>query len=137
MYALLMLVLIAGAFYGGLLASDKIKKGASNPGTAVDSLQLGREAFDRGDYKAAATEFEAVSKRDPSSAAALYWLGRALSEERDYAGAARSFDEAIARQPALYDAYIQQAGAYELLGEKQKAAAALTRYAEERRKNER
>jgi serine/threonine protein phosphatase PrpC len=136
MWALLMLVLIAGAFYGGLLASDKIKKGASSPGAGVDSLQLGREAFDRGDYKAAATEFEAFSKRDPASAAALYWLGRALAEERDYAGAARSFDEAIARQPALYDAYIQQAGAYELLGEKQKAAAALTRYAEERRKNE-
>ena len=37
----------------------------------------------------------------------------------------------------MYDAYLQQAGAYESLGEKQKAAAALTRYAEERRKNER
>lgn len=137
MYTLLILVLIAGAFYGGLLAADKIKKSASNPSTSVDSMQLGREAFDRGDYKAAATEFEAVSKREPANAAALYWLGRALSEQQDYAGAARSFDEAITRQPALYDAYIQQAGAYELLGEKQKAAAALSRYAEERRKTER
>ena len=136
MYALLVLVLIAGAFYGGLRASDYIKKKASNPGTVVDSIQLGREAFDRGDYRAAATEFEALSRREPTSAAPLYWLGRALSEQGDYAGAARSFDEAIARQPALYDAYVQQAGAYELLGEKQKAAAALTRYAEERRKNE-
>src|SRR6185369_5880171 len=87
-------------------------------------------------YKAAATEFEAVSKREPANAAASYWLGRALSEQHDYAGAAKSFDEAIARQPSLYDAYIQQAGAYELLGEKQKAAMALTRYADERRKNE-
>ena len=137
MYALLILVLIAGAFYGGLRASDYIKKGASNPSSVVDSLQLGREALDRGDYKAAATEFEALSKREPANAAAMYWLGRALSEQRDYAGAARSFDEAIARQPAMYDAYIQQAGAYELLGEKQKAAASLTRFAEERRKNER
>jgi len=137
MYALLVLVLIAGAFYGGLRASDYIKKKASNPGTGVDSIQLGREAFDRGDYRAAATEFEALSRREPTSAAPLYWLGRALSEQGDYAGAARSFDEAIARQPALYDAYVQQAGAYELLGEKQKAAAALSRYAEERRKNER
>ena len=139
MYALLVLVLIAGAFYGGLRASDYIKKRASNQiaNTGVDSLQSGREAFDRGDYKTAATEFEALSKREPANAAALYWLGRALSEQRDYAGAARSFDEAIARQPAMYDAYIQQAGAYESLGEKQKAAAALTRYAEERRKSER
>lgn len=136
MYALLILVLMAGAFYGGLVAADKFMKSASNPSTSVDSIQLGREAFDRGDYKAAATEFEAISKREPANAAASYWLGRALSEQRDYAGAAKSFDEAIARQPSLYDAYIQQAGAYELLGEKQKAAAALTRYAEERRKNE-
>lgn len=136
MYTLLILVLIAGAFYGGLLAADKIKKGASNPGANVDSMQPGRAAFDRGDYKAAATEFEAVSKHEPANGAASYWLGRALSEQHDYAGAAKSFDEAIARQPLLYDAYIQQAGAYELLGEKQKAAAALTRYAEERRKNE-
>ncbi|SRR6266404_2213724 len=136
MYALLILVLIAGAFYGGLLASDRIKNGGSNPGTSVDSMQLGRGAFDRGDYKAAAAEFETVSKREPN-AAASYWLGRALSEQHDYSGAVKSFDEAIARQPDLYDAYIQQAGAYELLGEKQKAAVALTRYAEERRKNER
>jgi serine/threonine protein phosphatase PrpC len=139
MYTLLVLVLIAGAFYGGLRASDYLKNRASNQSTSAgaDSLQPGREAYDRGDYKTAATEFEALSKREPANAAALYWLGRALSEQRDYAGAARSFDEAIARQPALYDAYIQQAGAYESLGEKQKAAAALTRYAEERRKNER
>lgn len=136
MYALLVLVLIAGAFYGGLRASDYMK-GASNPGAGVDSLQFGREAFDRGDYKAAATEFEALSKREPANGTASYWLGRALSEQRDYAAAARSFDDAIARQPELYDAYIQQAGSYELLGEKQKAAAALTRYAEERRRNER
>ena len=137
MYALLVLVLMAGAFYGGLRASDYIKKGAPNSSAGTDPLQLGREAFDRGDYKAAATEFESLSKREPANAAALYWFGRALAEQRDYAGAARSFDEAIARQPAMYDAYIQQAGAYELLGEKQKAAASLTRYAEERRRNER
>lgn len=139
MYTLLVLVLIAGAFYGGLRASDYIKKRASNQSTSAgaDSLQPGREAFDRGDYKAAATEFEALSRREPANAAASYWLGRTLSEQRDYAGAAKSFDEAIARQPAMYDAYIQQAAAYESLGEKQKAAAALTRYAEERRKNER
>jgi Tfp pilus assembly protein PilF len=137
MYALLVLVLMAGAFYGGLRVSEYVKRSTPKQNAAVDPLQLGREAFDRGDYKAAATEFEALSKREPANAAALYWLGRAMSEQRDYAGAARSFDEAIARKPDLYDAYLQQAGAYESLGEKQKAAASLTRYAEERRKNER
>jgi serine/threonine protein phosphatase PrpC len=137
MYVLLVLVLIGGAFYGGLRASDYLKMRASNPNANIDSLQPGREAFDRGDYKAAAAEFEALSKRDPSNATSSYWLGRALLEQRDYGGAARSFDEAIARQPSMYDAYIQQAGAYELMGDKQKAATALTRYSEERRKNER
>jgi protein phosphatase len=133
MYALLGLVAIAGAFYGGLRASD-FNKAASNQGARVDSLHLGREAFDKGEYKAASAEFDAVSKREPTNASAFYWLGRALSEQRDYAGAARSFEEAINRQPSLYDAYLQQAGAYESLGDKQKATAALTRYAEERRK---
>ena len=49
----------------------------------------------------------------------------------------KSFDEATSRQPSLYDAYVQQVAAYEAMGEKAKAAAALSRYAEERRKNER
>lgn len=137
MYALLLLVLIAGAFYGGVRVADYFKKAASNQNAGADSLQLGREAFDRGDYKSAASEFEALAKREPTNAPAFYWMGRAFSEQRDYAGAAKSFEEAITRQPSMYDAYIQQAGAYELMGEKQKAAASLTRYAEERRKSER
>jgi hypothetical protein len=36
----------------------------------------------------------------------------------------------------MYDAYVQQAAVYELMGDKSRAAAALSRYAEERRKNE-
>jgi hypothetical protein len=37
----------------------------------------------------------------------------------------------------MYDAYIHQAAAYEAMGEKSKAALALARYVEERRKQER
>ena len=48
----------------------------------------------------------------------------------------KRFDEAIARQPSMRDAYVQQAAAYETMGEKAKAATALSRYAEERRKDE-
>jgi len=139
MYTLLVLVLIAGAFYGGLRASDFIRNRAlaSNKNAAIDPLQIGREAFERGDYKAAATEFESVLKREPSNARAHYWLGRAQLEQRGYDVAVKSFDEATSRQPLLYDAYVQQAAAYEAMGEKAKAASALSRYAEERRKNER
>ncbi len=100
-------------------------------------MHLGREAFEKGDYKLAAAEFESLSKRDPSNARAHYWLGRAQLEQREYETAAKSFDEATARQPSMYDAYVQQAAAYEAMGEKSKAASALARYAEERRKNER
>src|SRR5215813_5163706 len=136
MYTLLVLVLIAGAFYGGLRASDVIKTRVSNANAngEADLLQPGREAFERGDFRIAAVEFDTVLKRDPSYSRAHYWMGRAQLEQREYEGAVKSFEEAIVRQPALFDAYVQQAAAYEALGEKPKAAAALSRYADERRK---
>jgi Tfp pilus assembly protein PilF len=135
---LLVLVLLGGAFYGGLRASDFIKNWAldANAHSETDPLGLGREAFEKGDYKSAAAEFESVSKREPSNARAHYWLGRVQLEQREYASAVKSFDEATARQPSMYDAYIHQAAAYEAMGERSKAASALARYAEERRKIE-
>lgn len=138
MYTLLVLVLIAGAFYGGLRASDYINKSPSNANAnaALDPLQIGREAFEKGDYLIALAEFESLSKRDPSNPRALYWLGRAQLELRDYEGATKSFEEATIRKPSMYDAYVQQAAAYEAMGDKSRAALALSRYAEERRKNE-
>jgi serine/threonine protein phosphatase PrpC len=136
MYTLLALVVVAGAFYGGLRASDVIKTRVSNANAnrEVDLLQTGREAFERGDYKTASAEFDSVLKRDPSNGKAHYWMGRAQLEQKEYESAVKSFEEAIVRQPALFDAYVQQAAAYEALGEKAKAAAALARYADERRK---
>lgn len=136
MYTLLVLVLMAGAFYGGLRASDVIKTRVSNANAnaGADLLQSGREAFERGDFRIAAAEFDTVLKRDPSNSRAHYWMGRAQLEQREYEGAVKSLEEAIVRQPALFDAYVQQAAAYEALGEKTKAAAALSRYADERKK---
>lgn len=138
MYTLLALVLIAGGFYGGLRASDFIKNRVSNAtaNKEADPLRIGREAFEAGDYKAAAAEFESVLMREPLNAKAHYWLGRAKLEQREYEAAVKSFDEAAVRQPSMYDAYVQQAAAYEAMGEKSKAASALARYAEERRKND-
>jgi TolA-binding protein len=137
MYTLLVLVLIAGAFYGGLRASDYVKQRLSIANAkAFDPLQNGREAFEKADYRVALAEFESLSKRDPSNARALYWLGRAQLELRDYEAAAKSFEEVTTRQPSMHDAYVQQAAAYEAMGDKPRAAAALSRYAEERRKNE-
>ena len=137
MYLLLVLVLIAGAFYGGLRAPGfmKTRPPDAAPNAAGDSLQIARDAFERGDFRAATAELEALVKREPSNAKALYWLGRAQLEERDYPGAVKRFEESVARNPSMYDAYIWQAAALEAMGEKAKAAAALARYAEERRKN--
>ena len=139
MYTLLVLVLLAGAFYGGLRASDVMNKRGvnANANNESDPLQPGREAFERGDYKFAAAQFEALSKREPHNARALYWLGRAQLEQREYDVALKSFEEAAARQPSMHDAYLQQAATFEAMGEKSKAASALARYAEERRKQER
>ena len=57
-------------------------------------------------------------------------------EQRDYAGAAKEFEATISREPRMFDAYIQAAAAYQLLGEKAKAAEMLARHADERRKAE-
>ncbi len=140
MYLLIGLVLIAASFYAGLRASEWRNAGASKTGAAdnaADELRFGREAFARGDYQAAGNEFESVLVRDPDNATALYWLGRARLERRDYAGAAKEFEASINREPRMFDAYIQAAAAYQLLGEKAKAAEMLARHTDERRKAER
>ena len=55
-------------------------------------------------------------------------------ETGDYAKAAASFENALARRPTLFDGYAQAAQAYELAGDRAKAALLLARGAEERRK---
>jgi len=135
MYTLLILVVIAGAFYAGLRTSDFFKARTSRTQLAgVDAFQTGREAFERGDFKTASAEFDALAKREPANAKAFFWLGRAQLEQREYAAAAKSLEDAVVRQPSLSEAYVWQAAAYEAMGEKLKSASALARYAEERRK---
>lgn len=136
MFTLLVLVLVAAAFYAGLRASDFTGEGGSdaNANQAIDPLRLGRDAFESGDYKLAAAEFESLLKREPSNAKAHYWLGRTRLEQREYEMAVRSLEEAATLQPEMYDAYLQQAAAYEAKGDKSKATSALLRYGEERRK---
>jgi protein phosphatase len=135
MYTLLILVVIAGAFYAGLRMSDFFMTRTSRTQSAgVDAFQTGREAFERGDFKTASAEFEALAKREPANAKAFFWLGRAQLEQRDYAAAAKNLEESVVRQPSLYEAYVWQAAAYEAMGDRGKSASALARYAEERRK---
>jgi TolA-binding protein len=137
-WALGVLLLMAGAFYLGLRASEWRADRASDlnaTNNVVDPLQMGRKAFDSGNYQAAASEFAAVIAREPGNAQAYYWMGRTQMEQRDWAGAAESFTGAISRQPNLFDAYISAAAAYEAAGERNKATRMLNQYAEERRKH--
>jgi tetratricopeptide (TPR) repeat protein len=131
-------VLLAGAFYLGVRTSYWFERTASpDGGVAGDALQKGIEAYHRDDMQAAASEFDAAVKREPSSAMAHYWLGRVRLERRDYRGAIQSLEQAIALQPALYDAYVQAAAAYEASGEHAKATSMLARYGAELRKEQR
>ena len=136
-WTLVVLVLMAAAFYGGLRVSEWWKAQPSNPpvrDSIPELLKTGRAAFDAGNYQAAAASFASAVERDAQSADAHYWLGRAQLEQGEYAKAATSFENAIGRRPTLYDAYAQAAAAYEAAGDNAKAARMLVRYAEERRK---
>ncbi len=142
-YVLLATVIAAGAFYAGLRASDYLNGQTSErdangnalmDGEQPDPLRTGREAFLKGDYQKAMTEFDSILMSDPENATARYWLGRAQLEQRDYQKAAQNFEQVITTRPQMYDAYIQAAAAYEAGGEKIKSAKMLYRYGEERRK---
>ena len=139
-YLLMVLVLAAGSFYGGLRASEFRTRSSSDPNAAngeVDPLSVGREAFERGDYQAAMQKFDSILQSKPDNAEAHYWLGRVQLEGRQYQKAAQSFEQAVNLKPEMKDAYLQAAAAYEAAGEKNRAARMLSRYGEEMRKVER
>jgi serine/threonine protein phosphatase PrpC len=137
-FILVSLVLIAGGFYAGLRAPEYLKiRRPGSTAAGVDALQAARDAFDRGDYQAAGLAFSALLQRDPQNATVHYWLGRSQLEQGQYAQAARSFEQALAIAPGLHDAYVQAAAAYEAAGNRAKAAEAIARYEEQRRKETR
>jgi serine/threonine protein phosphatase PrpC/TolA-binding protein len=127
MYTLLVLLLVAGAFYAGLRADD-LGDDAPPENAPADLLAEGRFAFDAGNYQAAAGAFAALVEREPQNAQARYWLGRSEMEAREYLKAAQSFEQAIAYDPMMRDAYVQAAAAYEALGERAKAVEKLDLY---------
>lgn len=136
-WTLVVLVLMAAAFYGGLRASEWWKAQTSPEpvkNSVAELLKTGRAAFDAGNYQAAATSFASAVEREAQNADAHYWLGRAQLEQGEYAKAATSFENAISRRATLYDAYAQAVVAYEAAGDNTKATKMLARYVEERRK---
>ncbi|HEX5736051.1 MAG TPA: protein phosphatase 2C domain-containing protein [Blastocatellia bacterium] len=147
-WALGVLLLMAGAFYLGLRASEWRGDRASDPGATnnVSSpFVLGIDAINRGDYQAAATHFSSIIEREPENGQAHYWLGRVQLEQGEFLKAGASFEKAgafpVGNQvspgfglPPIQDAYVQAAAAYEAAGDRQKALRMLSLYDEARRR---
>ena len=128
MYILIALVLMAGAFYGGLRASGLTKIGAPQRVESSDPLSAGIEEFQKGRYREAGTLFTSITARAPQNAEAWYWLGRSQLELGEYESAAANLDRAGLE---VFEANLYGAAAYRAAGNKAKAEALLERYNEE------
>ena len=134
-YTLILLVLIAGAFYAGLRAPELIRKQESGEAVpAPNSLDAGMEEFHRGRYREAAAAFGALTTREPQNHFAWYWLGRSQLELGEHAPAAQNLDRAGAKVP---EANLYGAAAYRAMGNESRARELLDRYNDEQRKKQR
>ena len=135
MYILIVLVLMAGAFYGGLRASGLAKIGGSQrvDTPAGDPLSLGIEEFRKGRYREAGTQFALVTSRAPQNQEGWYWLGRSQFELGEYESAAGNLDRAGLE---VSEANLYAAAAYRAAGNRAKAEALLERYNDELRKRQ-
>ena len=131
------LVLLVGGFYLGLRVGDwRRSRTAARPlsTNAAELIEGAKRAFEGGDYTSAEIALSKVAAEQPASIQANYWLGRTELAEGKLQDAVRHFDGTLSLDPNLLDAYLQEAGAYELMGDKSKAAEMLARYSEARRK---
>jgi len=133
-YSLLVLVLVLGAFYGGLRSSNLFNKkhAASNPSDA--RMEQARQAYDRADFPEADQTLTGLIATDPQNSQAWYLLGRTQLQERRFADSARSLERAVELAPDMTDAYIQAAAAFEAMGNRTRAVEMLGRYNEALRK---
>jgi PPM family protein phosphatase len=150
-WPLALIVLLAGAFYLGLRASEWRDKAASDPNVTnnvIDPYVLGIDAINKGDYQAAANHFISIVEREPENGYAHYLLGRVQLHQGEFVKAGASFEKAAAFPignqtgrgyglPPMEDAYVQAAAAYEAAGDREKAVRMLSLYAEDRRKRTR
>ncbi|HEY6330810.1 MAG TPA: tetratricopeptide repeat protein, partial [Blastocatellia bacterium] len=134
------IILLIGAFYAGLRASElRTKRSAAataHQGTAIDPLVSARAQFQQGDYAAASAALNTIIQQQPKNADARYWLGRTQLIEHQFSDAAHSFELAAALRPDMTEAIIQAAGAYQSAGDKTKAVEMLERYSDAVKKDE-
>jgi serine/threonine protein phosphatase PrpC len=137
-YTLIVLVLIAGAFYGGLRAPELVRWVQGPPVDEApatgNSIDVGMEEFHKGRYREAAAVFAQVTTREPQNHLGWYWLGRSQLELGEYATSAQNLERA---GPIVADANLYGAAAYRALGNESKARELLDRYNDEQRKKQR
>lgn len=75
----------------------------NTPAPSSPEIKKGEASLEAGDFKAARETFEAVLKKEPSNARALYYLAVSLEKLGDKQGAEKSYREAMAKAPELAD----------------------------------
>ncbi|HWC76844.1 MAG TPA: protein phosphatase 2C domain-containing protein [Blastocatellia bacterium] len=132
-YLLCALVLLAGAFYAGLRASEWGVGGRNqvNESQASDPFNIALEDFNKGRYREAADAFASMAAREPANNAAWYWLGRSELELGEFEKAGPTLERAAASFP---DANLYAAAAFRGAGKKNKAEALIEQYNERLRR---
>jgi serine/threonine protein phosphatase PrpC len=134
-FVLLILVLVLGSFYGGLRSANLFNKKHISPPPSDTQLELGRQAYDRGDLREADQAFSSLVGSGSTDWRAWYWMGRTQLEQRRFAESVRSLEHAAELAPDVADTYVQEAAAYEAMGNRARAIEMLGRYAEAARKH--
>jgi tetratricopeptide (TPR) repeat protein len=89
---------------------------------------LGRIAVIRRDTATAVSEYATAVELAPNDGAMRYWYGGALLRARRHAEGAEQLRQAIRLEPYFADSYMALGGAYEVLADTAKAAAAYGDY---------
>ena len=97
----------------------------AQPAVQKDSLQSGRDHYQRGEYEEALKDLKEARAQNPQSAMAAYYLGMTFKKMEDFTEAARNLREAVALQPPVKEAFVELADAYYAIGKNDEALHAL------------
>src|SRR5262249_34613958 len=119
----------------GLRLSSRLNKDRDRSQPGGYQLDQARQAYDRGDFRAAEQTLSALVSSEPDNSNVWYWLGRTQLKERRFAEAAHSLERATEIAPDMSEAYLEAAAAFEAMGNRAKAVEMLGRYGEASRKH--
>ncbi len=90
---------------------------------AVDPLEAGKAAMDRGDWDAAIGSYDTAIKSDPKDPAAYFYRAQAYGAKGDVPKAISDLSVSIQLNPGNANAYLTRGGAYAMLGKFDEALA--------------